>query len=311
MQKRVGLALFSMLALGTANWACSSGGGSHPSDTGGAGGDEDTGGSKGSTGGKTGTGGSTGGSSGSTGGSSGSTGGSSGSTGGSSGSTGGSSGGDTGGAGGSTGGSSGSTGGSSGSTGGTSGADGGAGAGGGGMGGPLTLMLLGMDETMAHAGGPVFTPAQSNTSNQSPEMKWSGGPAGVKSWVISMIDTQTPPAKTPPLKAGNSTKCHFVIFNIPASATGLPAKFPRVAMPPMPAGTFNSKTFSGFGYFGPGGATSVYKVQLWAMDVETLPGIAAGAAQQPLYDAISKGNLASHVLGKPVEFLGAGTNGGF
>jgi phosphatidylethanolamine-binding protein (PEBP) family uncharacterized protein len=168
-----------------------------------------------------------------------------------------------------------------------------------------------MDETMAHAGGPVFTPAQSNTSNQSPEMQWSGEPAGTKSFVISMIDTQTPPSKTPPLKAGNSTKCHFVIFNIPASAHGLPAKFPRVAMPPMPMGTFNSKTFSGFGYFGPGGATSVYKVQLWAMDVETLPGTAAGAAQQPLYDSLSKGALNAHVIGKPVEFLAAGTNGGF
>jgi phosphatidylethanolamine-binding protein (PEBP) family uncharacterized protein len=309
MQKRVGLALFSLLAVGTAGLACSSGG-SHPSETGGAGGDEETGGSGGSgtggssTGGKSGTGGSTGGSGGSTGGSGGS------STGGSGGSTGGS-GGSTGGSGGSTGGSGGSTGGSGGSTGGSGGADGGAGAGGGGSGGPLTLKLLGLDETMAHAGGPVFTPAQSNTSNQSPEMQWSGGPMGTKSFVISMIDTQTPPSKTPPLKAGNSTKCHFVIFNIPATAQGLPAKFPRVAMPPMPMGTFNSKTFSGFGYFGPGGATSVYKVQLWAMDVETLPGIAAGAAQQPLYDAISKGNLASHVLGKPVEFLAAGTNGGF
>jgi phosphatidylethanolamine-binding protein (PEBP) family uncharacterized protein len=126
-----------------------------------------------------------------------------------------------------------------------------------------------------------------------------------------MIAPQTPPSKTPPLKAGNSTKCHFVIYNIPASAHGLPAKFPRVAMPPMPMGTFNSKTFSGFGYFGPGGATSVYKVQLWAMDVDTLPGTAAGAAQQPLYDSLSKGALNAHVIGKPVEFLAAGTNGGF
>jgi phosphatidylethanolamine-binding protein (PEBP) family uncharacterized protein len=311
MKKRLGLALFSVLAVGTTNWACSSGGGGNPSGTGGAGGEEETGGSTGTTGGKTG---STGGSTGSTGGSTGSTGGSTGSTGGSTGSTGGSTGtggaGDTGGSTGSTGGSTGSTGGSTGSTGGATGTGGMSGTGGT-SGGPLTLKLLGLDETMAHAGGPVFTPAQSNTSNQSPEMQWSGAPAGTKSFVISMIDTQTPPSKTPPLKAGSSTKCHFVIYNIPASATGLPAKFPRVAMPPMPAGTFNSKTFSGFGYFGPGGATSVYKVQLWAMDVEMLPGTAAGVAQQPLYDSISKGALNAHVIGKPVEFLAAGTNGGF
>jgi Raf kinase inhibitor-like YbhB/YbcL family protein len=174
-------------------------------------------------------------------------------------------------------------------------------------GGEFTLKVLGMDETMKNAGGPVFTPAMSNTSNQSPEMTWSGAPTGTKSFAISMIDTQTPPSKTPPLKAGTSKKVHFVIYNIPASATGLPAKLPRTAAAlPMPAGAIASKTFSGFGWFGPGGATSVYLIQLWALDVDKLPGLADGAAQQAAYNA-----LAAHAIGKPVDFLGAGTNGGF
>jgi Raf kinase inhibitor-like YbhB/YbcL family protein len=174
-------------------------------------------------------------------------------------------------------------------------------------GGEFTLKVLGMDETMKFAGGPVFTPAMSNTSNQSPEMTWSGAPAGTKSFAISMIDTQTPPSKTPPLKAGSSKKVHFVIYNIPATATGLPAKLPRTAAAlPMPAGAIASKTFSGFGWFGPGGATSVYLINLWALDVEKLPGVADGAPQQTAYNA-----LAAHAIGKPLEFLGAGTNGGF
>jgi hypothetical protein len=117
--------------------ACSSASPRNNSETGGAGGSEDTGGSAGSTGGKSGTGGKTG-----TGGSS-ATGGSTGSTGGKSGSTGGTSGGDTGGAGGSTGGSSGGdTGGAGGSTGGSSGGDtGGAGGGTGGAGGMSGAVL--------------------------------------------------------------------------------------------------------------------------------------------------------------------------
>jgi phosphatidylethanolamine-binding protein (PEBP) family uncharacterized protein len=320
--KRVGLALFSVLAIGSANWACSSGGG-HPADTTGTGGEEDTGGNMGSTGGKTGTGGST-----ATGGSSPTGGaGGGGDTGGASGggTGGGGGGGDTGGAGGSTGGAGGGgdTGGAGGSTGGAGGAStGGAGGGGAGgsQGGAFTLMLMGMDMTMAHAGGPVFTPAMSNTSNMSPAMMWSGEPNGTKSFAISMIDTQTPtaPSKTPPLKPGTSNKAHWVIYNIPASAHALPADLPNAAMLPDPMGAFASATFASkagggksFGYFGPGGAPSVYRLTLYALDVETLPGIAAGAAQMSTADALrTGGNLASHVLAK-TEYLAAGTNGGF
>jgi hypothetical protein len=46
------------------------------------------------------------------------------------------------------------------------------------------------------------------------------------------------------------------------------------------------------------------------LDVDTLPGIAAGAPQMTTADALRTGNLMSHVLGK-VEYLAAGTNGGF
>jgi Raf kinase inhibitor-like YbhB/YbcL family protein len=168
---------------------------------------------------------------------------------------------------------------------------------------------------MKYAGGPVFTKAMSNTSNMSPAMMWSGEPSGTKSFAISMIDTQTPPSKTPPLKAGTSTKAHWVIYNIPATAHALPANLPAMAMLPDPMGAFASATFSSkkpsFGYFGPGGATSVYKLTLYALDVDKLPGIAAGAPQMSTSDALrTGGNLASHVLGK-VDYLAAGTNGGF
>jgi phosphatidylethanolamine-binding protein (PEBP) family uncharacterized protein len=318
MQKRDGLALFSVLAvlaIGGAN--CSSPAGTNPG-TGGEGGDEDTGGTGGATGGSGGS--SSGGKGGSTGGSGGSsTGGKGGSTGGSGGSTGGS-GGDTGGSGGATGGSGGSTGGSGGSTGGSGGSggatggsggapDGGAGSGGAGgsVGGPFKIVLMGLDESMKFAGGPVFTPGQSRPMQHSPAMMWSGEPTGTKSFAISMIDTQKAPSKTPPLVAGTSKKVHFVIYNIPSTAHALPANIPNMAMLPDPAGTFASQTFEQrFGWFGPGGSDSVYRVQLWALDVEKLPGLNAGASQ-----AASFGALAAHSIGQPAEFLAAGTNGGF
>jgi hypothetical protein len=47
-------------------------------------------------------------------------------------------------------------------------------------------------------------------------------------------------------------------------------------------------------------------VELWAIDVDKLPGLNAGASQAAAYGA-----LPAHAIGKPVEFLAAGTNGGF
>jgi phosphatidylethanolamine-binding protein (PEBP) family uncharacterized protein len=173
-------------------------------------------------------------------------------------------------------------------------------------GGAFTLKILGLDESMKFAGGPVFTPAMSKPSQMSPEMTWSGEPAGTKSFAISMLDTGGL-SKTPPLKQGPNKKVHFVIFNIPATAHGLPAKIPNMAMLPDPAGTFASLTFEKrFGWFGPGGAPSTYLVSLWALDVDKLPGLDAGANQDTVYKA-----LAAHAIGKPADFLAAGNSGGF
>ena len=188
---------------------------------------------------------------------------------------------------------------------------GGSGAGGsgtgGGSGGPFTIKLLGMDETMAHGGGPVFTPAMSKPGQQSPAMMWSGVPAGAKSLALSMIDTQGPIAKTPPLKAGPNKKVHFVIFDIPPTATGLPAKLPNIAMLMDPMGALCTKGFEGrFCWFGPGGGPSVYLIQLWALDVDKLPGQANPPTQNGAYGA-----LMAHSIGKPAEYLAAGTSGGF
>jgi phosphatidylethanolamine-binding protein (PEBP) family uncharacterized protein len=311
MKKRLGLALFSVLAVGTANWACSSGGG-NPSGTGGAGGEEETGGSTGTTGGKTG---STGGKTGNTGGSEATggkeaTGGSTG-TGGST-STGGA--GDTGGAGGSTGGAGGSTGGAGGSTGGAGGSTGGAGGGtggaGGAAGGDLSFMVLGLDETQKYK--PWFPPSMSKTSNgqHSPAMKWTGMPAGTKSFAIVMLDTHGTPKANMPLAAGTDKKVHFVFFDIPATATELPANLPRTFDLGMPMGAMGAKGSQNFdagkyGWFGPGGGLSVYSLTLYALNVETLGLNMNTATQDGTFAAVLK-----HVVGKPSTFLVAGVSSG-
>jgi phosphatidylethanolamine-binding protein (PEBP) family uncharacterized protein len=274
------LALALAFALGAAGIACS-----ESSDGGGTGG-SGSGGTGGSTGGRGGSGGSstggTGGSStGGTGGSStGGTGGSTGGTGGSTGGTGGSTGG-TGGSTGGTGGTGGSTGGTGGSTGGTGGssADGGKmdtmGDGSGGMEAGTGAFTITGDFSMMGA-NKCFksgnTRTTGNPANQSPAIMWSNPPASTMSFAVSLRD----------LQGG----IHWVMWNIPPTATGLAAALPSGAMPGAPA-PMGSSQFSGMGgqvWYGPG-ANDVhrYEYQVWALKVASLP---AGSNKNTLYNTL-------------------------
>jgi phosphatidylethanolamine-binding protein (PEBP) family uncharacterized protein len=293
--KRSGLAILSIatLALGASNWGCAGADRNSPivPSTGGSGGSSASGGSGGAT--------SSGGSGGSA-------------VGSGSGGSGGTS--VSGGSGGSSSGGSGGSGGSSGSpdaavlvdSGPAAGPDGGGGApdgGGGGGGGDFKLTLVGLDETHAKYMAPVFPAAMSRPMQHSPAMMWSGAPAGAKSFAISMIDTTTAPKMNAPVAAGNGKKVHFTIYDIPVTATGLPADLPDMATLTMPAAKCSISFENRHCWFGPGGGLSIYVITVWALDVETL-GLAASAGQQPSYDAIAK-----HSLGK-AEFIAVGKNGG-
>jgi Raf kinase inhibitor-like YbhB/YbcL family protein len=237
------LKLTSILVLSSLGWACSS----SPSHTGGTGGEE-TGGSSGDTGGNGGS--ATGGKG---------TGGSS-STGGSGGNTGGS-GGDTGGSGGSTGGSGGGTGGSTGGTGGAGDADAGVDAGAGGEGGvsggpfAVTGDFLDKGTYLCWKNGNTR-----DTGQMSPEIKWTGIPAGTMSIAVSLKDL-------------TNNGIHWVIWNLPPTATSLPAGFPKTM---LPAGASQSNA-----WYGPGADLHRYEWQVWALKVAMLP---ANSAKATLYN---------------------------
>lgn len=105
--------------------------------------------------------------------------------------------------------------------------------------------------------------------NQSPPLSWGPGPAGTKSYAIVMMHLPTPE--------------HWVIWDIPANVLSLPENIEHAASPAQPAGAKQSQVnldgFNGSGYLGPCpqafNSPQDYKFTLYAIDVETLPGLSA------------------------------------
>lgn len=105
--------------------------------------------------------------------------------------------------------------------------------------------------------------------NISPPLSWGPGPAGTKSYAIVMMHVPTPE--------------HWVIWDIPANVTSLPENVEHAAMPPVPAGSKQSlvdlDNFKGSGYLGPCpqavNSVQSYRFTLYALDVETVPGLSA------------------------------------
>jgi hypothetical protein len=105
--------------------------------------------------------------------------------------------------------------------------------------------------------------------NISPEIVWNGVPPGAKSLVLTCED----------LAGITRTFIHWVIYNIPPSAKGLPQNVPqKVQLPDGSEQAYNTR--SQLGYLGPcpGSATHQYVFRLYALDfkIENEPPLTAG-----------------------------------
>ena len=94
-------------------------------------------------------------------------------------------------------------------------------------------------------------------SNQAPALAWKGAPAGTKSFVVTMFDPDA-----------HGGWWHWIVYNIPASATGISGG--------VPAGARQGRNdFGKAEYDGPcppqGSGVHHYQMTVWALGTPTLP----------------------------------------
>jgi Raf kinase inhibitor-like YbhB/YbcL family protein len=117
----------------------------------------------------------------------------------------------------------------------------------------------------------------------SPELAWSGAPAGTQSWAIIMDDPDA-----------GGIWVHWVLYNLPAETSGL-----ELGSEGSGLGGRNSWNQPGYGGPCPPSGTHRYFFKLYALDSEI--GLAEGASKEELLAA-----MEGHILGE-AELMGTYT----
>src|SRR6266516_3131044 len=158
---------------------------------------------------------------------------------------------------------------------------------------PMTLTVAGFPD-----GGQIpvkFSQAAEGVATGeglSPAITWTNVPTGTQSFVLNMHDEDVARNKT------TEDQAHWVVWNIPATATGLPEGVPKGSQ--RPDGSFQISA-TGPVYRGPGapatGPQHHYMFEIYALDTKL--------EVQPTTDAFeTRANvmkaMQGHVLGKAV-----------
>jgi Raf kinase inhibitor-like YbhB/YbcL family protein len=170
---------------------------------------------------------------------------------------------------------------------------GGRGGQGGGARGPQAPPLL-MTTTAFEDGGVIPNKyTQATPMPVSPELKWSQVPMGTQSFVLLLHDPE--PALN---KSSKMDVTHWLIWNIPATSTGLNE---GVAPGELPDGS-RQVSLRANGYMGPGagpGPYHHYTFELYALDTKL--DVAQGTPQEAANTRVAVFNaMDGHVLGKAI-----------
>lgn len=89
-----------------------------------------------------------------------------------------------------------------------------------------SLMTFRISSPAFDANGEIPARFTCEGENISPPLRWSGAPDNTKSYVLMLMDPDAPDPSAPRM-----TWIHWVVYNIPATATGLPEAACRDTMP--------------------------------------------------------------------------------
>ena len=112
---------------------------------------------------------------------------------------------------------------------------------------------------MKTACAPLPTEITRSGAGSSPELHWTGAPAGTKSFVVLLQDL-------------NNGTAHWVLWNIASSVNMLAANVDqKTAMPAIPAGSQQAgkgtDAATSDGYYGPGAPCNVYELVVYALSI--------------------------------------------
>jgi Raf kinase inhibitor-like YbhB/YbcL family protein len=135
-------------------------------------------------------------------------------------------------------------------------------------------------------------PGVATGAGTSPAMSWANVPTGTQSFVLNMHDMDVVRNKT------SDDQAHWVVWNLPPSATGLPEGVPKGSQ--LPDGSYQVSA-TGNMYRGPGapanGPFHHYTFELFALDtkLDVKPSADAFETRANVLKA-----MQGHILGKAV-----------
>lgn len=144
---------------------------------------------------------------------------------------------------------------------------------------PQRAMLLGVADLVD--GSPLPARFGEDGGDTSPELRWSGEPAGTKAFAVTVEDPDAP----------GGTWVHWVVYDLPASS-GIPAGRPRLGDLPG-GGKQGLNSWGRLGWNGPApppGRAHHYVFRIFALSAPT--GLGSGASAEALRGALKGKVLA-------------------